>query len=196
MRGIPGRDSARHQSHDRDHGIPEGCASLRRHPRPLPPRSLPPRGYLSPLIHRRDDKSPGRVSVPSFQTALRPHLGGGPAGEPSNRGLTAPPPPPPPRAFVLLSLLLRPPRADTEPPTHPLPAGGGRLVAWSSSGERAVPFCSVLFRAEPSRTAPHAPGHGQARRGAAPPRGSGHFQLPPAPPSAAARAPLSCARVC
>lgn len=34
----------------------------------------PPAGYLSALIHQRDDKFAGRASVPSSQTAVRPHL--------------------------------------------------------------------------------------------------------------------------
>lgn len=59
--------------------------------------------YLSPLIHQRDDKSPGRVPVPSSQAALRPHLRGRLVGEVSNCEVTSPQ-----EGLFLLFLLLPP----------------------------------------------------------------------------------------
>lgn len=93
-RGSPGWDmpGPRATSQARQprgmHITPAGTRPL---PASRPRRSAASlRRYLSPVIQQRHDKSLGRVSVPSFQTALRPHLGCGPAGEVSNRELTAP----------------------------------------------------------------------------------------------------------
>lgn len=168
-----------------------------RYPRPLPasrPRrsAASLRGYLSPVIHQWDDKSPRRVSVPSFQTELRPHLGGGPAGEVSNRELTAPQE----RLFcfpfssALPALTRRPWAADS-----PCPRRGRRRGAGSSSGERGSGG-AVPCRAAPRRTSPGAGtlGGARRRRGAQALSSRLPRRQPQLPPSAAARAPLSCAR--